>query len=131
MLPPGYDSGVGIFGVGLGASLLVQVRPGAYWGDLGLPPANQPPQPYHPYCATGPSGGHSAGIFLCQDTDANNLVTNNNKILNNSTSSYYGILSVGADELKAYWARATTPSAATTSSARRWAAPTTSSRASG
>ena len=67
-------------------------------------PANQPPQPYHPYCATGPAGGHSAGIFLCQDTDANNLVTNNNKILNNSTSSYYGILSVGADEIKAYWA---------------------------
>lgn len=67
-------------------------------------PATEPPQPYHPYCATGPAGGHSAGIFLCQDTDANNLVTNNNKILNNSTSSYYGILSVGADELKPYWA---------------------------
>lgn len=67
-------------------------------------PATDPPQPYHPYCATGPAGGHSAGIFLCQDTDTNNLVTNNNKILNNSTSSYYGILSVGADEIKPYWA---------------------------
>jgi len=67
-------------------------------------PANQPPQPYHPYCAAGPSGGHSAGIFLCQDTDAGNLVVNGNVIRGNKTSSYYGILSVGADELKPYFA---------------------------
>lgn len=67
-------------------------------------PADQPPQPYHPHCATGPVGGRSAGIFLCQDTDANNLVTLGNQILNNKTSSFYGILSVGADELKPYWA---------------------------
>lgn len=67
-------------------------------------PANEPPQPYHPYCATGPAGGNSAGIFLCQDTDAGNLVTNGNKIVNNHASSFYGILSVGADEIKAYWA---------------------------
>lgn len=67
-------------------------------------PANQPPQPYHPYCATGPAGGHSAGIFLCQDTDANNLVVNGNKIVGNKSASYYGILSVGADELKPYFA---------------------------
>lgn len=67
-------------------------------------PAGEPPQPYHPYCATGPSGGHSAGIFLCQDTDANNVVTTGNKIVGNKTSSFYGILSVGADELKPYWA---------------------------
>jgi hypothetical protein len=67
-------------------------------------PAGEPPQPYHPYCATGPSGGHSAGIFLCQDTDTDNLVVNGNVISGNKTSSYYGILSVGADELKPYWA---------------------------
>ncbi|MBK7579441.1 MAG: right-handed parallel beta-helix repeat-containing protein [Myxococcales bacterium] len=67
-------------------------------------PANQPAQPYHPYCATGPAGGHSAGIFLCQDTDTNNLVVNGNTIRGNKTSSYYGILSVGADEVKPYWA---------------------------
>jgi hypothetical protein len=67
-------------------------------------PAGEPPQPYHPYCATGPAGGHAAGIFLCQDTDANGLVTNDNVIENNSTSSYYGILSVGADEVQPYWA---------------------------
>ncbi len=67
-------------------------------------PANEPPQPYHPYCATGPAGGHSAGIFLCQDTDANNLVVNGNKIVGNKSSSFYGILSVGADELKPYFA---------------------------
>ena len=66
--------------------------------------ANQPPQPYHPYCAAGPSGGHSAGIFLCQDTDAGNLVVSGNVIRGNKTSSYYGILSVGADELKPYFA---------------------------
>ena len=67
-------------------------------------PAGEPPQPYHPYCATGPNGGHSAAIFLCQDTDANGLTTNENQILRNKASSYYGILSVGADELKPYWA---------------------------
>lgn len=67
-------------------------------------PPDEPPQPYHPYCATGPAGGHSAGIFLCQDTDANGLTTNDNVIDNNSTSSYYGILSVGADEVAPYLA---------------------------
>jgi hypothetical protein len=67
-------------------------------------PAGEPPQPYHPYCATGPAGGHAAGIFLCQDTDADNLVTTSNVIRNNATSSYYGILSVGADELQPYFA---------------------------
>ncbi|MCA9597893.1 MAG: right-handed parallel beta-helix repeat-containing protein [Myxococcales bacterium] len=67
-------------------------------------PGTEPPQPYHPYCATGPSGGHSAGIFLCQDTDQDNLVVNGNTISGNKTSSFYGILSVGADELKPYWA---------------------------
>ncbi|MBI5536282.1 MAG: right-handed parallel beta-helix repeat-containing protein [Deltaproteobacteria bacterium] len=67
-------------------------------------PNDQPPQPYHPYCATGPAGGHSAGIFLCQDTDQDNLVTNNNTIRGNKTASYYGILSVGADEVKPYFA---------------------------
>ena len=67
-------------------------------------PATEPPQPYHPHCANGPAGGHSAGIFLCQDTDANNLVVNGNKIIGNKTSSFYGILSIGADEVKAYLA---------------------------
>lgn len=67
-------------------------------------PANQPPQPYHPYCATGPGGGNSAGIFLCQDQDADNLVTNDNTIRNNRSASFYGILSVGADEIHPYWA---------------------------
>jgi hypothetical protein len=67
-------------------------------------PSGEPPQPYHPYCATGPAGGHSAGIFLCQDTDTDNLVTTNNTIRGNQTSSFYGILSVGADELHPYWA---------------------------
>lgn len=67
-------------------------------------PSSEPPQPYHPYCATGPSGGHAAAIFLCQDTDANNLVTNGNQIVGNKASSHYGILSVGADELKPYFA---------------------------
>ncbi|MBX3125326.1 MAG: right-handed parallel beta-helix repeat-containing protein [Polyangiaceae bacterium] len=66
-------------------------------------PAHQPPQPYHPYCATGPAGGNSAGIFLCQDTDKDSLVTNDNVIRNNK-SSFYGILSVGADEIQPYLA---------------------------
>ena len=67
-------------------------------------PGGEPPQPYHPYCANGPAGGHSAGIFLCQDTDAGNLVTNGNIIRGNTTSSFYGILSVGADEIQPYFA---------------------------
>lgn len=48
-------------------------------------PAGEPPQPYHPYCATGPSGGHAAAIFLCQDTDAGGLTTNENQILRNKS----------------------------------------------
>ncbi len=67
-------------------------------------PADQPPQPYHPYCAGGPAGGNSAGIFLCQDTDEDNLVTTGNLIINNQSVSFYGILSIGADEIQPYWA---------------------------
>ena len=71
-------------------------------------PADEPPQRYHPYCATGPNDGRAAGIFLCQDTDVNNLVTNGNIIRHNKSSSYYGILSVGYDEEEEggqpYWA---------------------------
>jgi parallel beta-helix repeat protein len=55
-------------------------------GNTITHPANQPPQPYHPYCATGPNGGHAAGIFLCQDTDANGLLTDNNVWTNNNCS---------------------------------------------
>lgn len=61
-------------------------------------------QPYHPACVGGPAGGRSAGIFLCQDTDANNRVTINNTIRNNQTSGWYGILSIGKDETQPYLA---------------------------
>jgi parallel beta-helix repeat protein len=67
-------------------------------------PSNEPAQPYHPKCAGGPAGAHSAGIFLCQDTDTNNLVTTYNLIRGNHSSSYYGILSIGADDVHPYWA---------------------------
>jgi parallel beta-helix repeat protein len=67
-------------------------------------PSTEPPQPYHTACATGPAGGHSAAIFLCQDTDQDNLVTNGNLISGNQASSFYGILSVGADEVQPYLA---------------------------
>jgi len=57
----------------------------------------------HPYCEGGPGGKHSAAIWLCQDQGAaNGLTTNYNKILNNVARSYYGILSIGADELTQY-----------------------------
>lgn len=60
-------------------------------------PADQPPQPYHPDCARGPGGpGFSAAIFICQDTDQNNLIAANNVISNNQASGHFGILSVGA-----------------------------------
>jgi Pectate lyase superfamily protein len=60
-------------------------------------PGNQPGQPYHPNCrdVEPPLNGHSAAIFLCQDADTNNLITQNNFISANKVSSYYGILSVG------------------------------------
>jgi hypothetical protein len=55
-------------------------------------PADQPPQPYHPECARGPAGGHSAAIMLCEDTDKNSLLTDHNVIKENKVSGYYGIL---------------------------------------
>lgn len=67
-------------------------------------PATSQVQPYHPTCTGGPGGNHSAGIFLCQDTDTNNLVTVNNTIRNNQVSSWYGILSIGNDQSQPYWA---------------------------
>jgi hypothetical protein len=68
-------------------------------------PSDQPghPSEQHKYCRdqkpSAPSGvqplGRSAAIFLCQDTDVNNLITTNNFISNNRVAGYYGILSVG------------------------------------
>jgi hypothetical protein len=71
----------------------------SYWtvsGNKISHPADQPPQPYHPLCARGPVGGHSAGIILCEDTDQNNLLTDHNVISSNRVSGYYGILSAVA-----------------------------------
>ena len=79
----------------------------SYWNVSGNSishPSTATGQPYHPYCAGGPIGPGSAGIFLCQDTDTNNLVTVYNSITNNASSSRYGILSIGADEIAPYWA---------------------------
>lgn len=54
-----------------------------------------PGQPYHPLCATGPAGSHSAAILLCQDTDEDGMETVGNRIENNQVSSFYGILVAG------------------------------------
>ncbi len=67
-------------------------------------PATSQVQPYHPACTGGPGGNHSAGIFLCQDTDTSNMVTTYNSIRSNQVSSWYGILSIGNDEAAPYWA---------------------------
>ena len=53
----------------------------------------------HPYCEGGPGGKWNAAIWLCQDEGADaGLTTNYNKIINNTSISYYGILSIGKDE---------------------------------
>ncbi|MCA9666169.1 MAG: right-handed parallel beta-helix repeat-containing protein [Myxococcales bacterium] len=67
-------------------------------------PSDQPPQPYHAYCRGGPAGARSAAIFICQDTDTKGRIANHNVVERNKASSFYGILAVGADELKPYWA---------------------------
>lgn len=71
-------------------------------GNTVSHPADQPGQPYHRYCRGGPNGAHAAAIFICQDTDAGNLVSVGNLVQGNRASSYYGILSVGAKELAPY-----------------------------
>jgi hypothetical protein len=67
-------------------------------------PINQPGHPYHPKCRNTPpsQAGNSAAVFLCQDTDINNLITQNNLISQNRLSSYIGILSVGDTDLGGY-----------------------------
>lgn len=80
---------------------------GANWlieGNTVRHPSTGEGQPYQRPCATGPDGEHSAGIMLCQLTDANNAVTTGNTVRDNQTSAYYGILLVGADESQPYWA---------------------------
>jgi hypothetical protein len=67
-------------------------------------PVSRVTTPYHPYCNKMPDGAGSAGIFLCQDTDARGLYTTGNGISFNRVSGYYGIVSIGADTLKPYWA---------------------------
>jgi hypothetical protein len=67
-------------------------------------PVTRAVQPYHPYCNKLPDGAGSVGIFLCQDTDVRGLTTTGNGIAFNRVSGYYGIVSIGADELRPYWA---------------------------
>jgi parallel beta-helix repeat protein len=68
-------------------------------------PASRITQPYQAYCNKSlPSGPGSAAIFLCQNTDANGLWTTGNNIAYNKASGYYGIASIGADEVHPYWA---------------------------
>ncbi|GAA5528277.1 right-handed parallel beta-helix repeat-containing protein [Herpetosiphon gulosus] len=58
----------------------------------------------HSQCIGGPSGGHSAGIWLCQVNDTNNFVTIGNVITGNVVQGWYGILAIGNDETQPYWA---------------------------
>ena len=80
---------------------------GSRWtisGNVVRHPATDQGQPYQHVCQSGPSGTHSAAIFLCQTTDAYNDVTVENTIVNNTVSSWYGILLVGNDAAQWYWA---------------------------
>jgi hypothetical protein len=53
-------------------------------------------------CGGGPGGRHSSGLFLCEDTDDNNVVTVFNFVHDNAISSWYGILLIGNDPDRDY-----------------------------
>lgn len=79
----------------------------SYWKITGNTISHPPTtavQKYHPYCQpkSAAIGNRSAAIFLCQDTEEGNYLTNYNTIDSNSVSGGYGILLVGADEVKPY-----------------------------
>jgi len=61
-------------------------------------PASGPGQPYHAPCRGGPAGEHAAAIFVCQDSSLA-LAATGNTIQDNAVSSFYGILSIGEDEV--------------------------------
>jgi hypothetical protein len=63
-------------------------------------PSSEPAQPYHLACAGGPNGPRSVGIFLCSDTEglggAAPAPSTKNRISGNESSSFNGILLIGA-----------------------------------
>jgi len=78
---------------------------GSYWTiryNTIYQPSTTTGSPYHPECRGGPIGTGSAAITLCQFTDANNQVTIQNLIHNNTVASRYGILLIGADASAPY-----------------------------
>ncbi|MBM7791046.1 right-handed parallel beta-helix repeat-containing protein [Tenggerimyces flavus] len=80
---------------------------GSHWlieGNTVRHPATNQGQPYQRPCASGPSGERSAAIMLCQLHDTDNDVTTDNVVRGNAVSSWYGILLVGNDETRPYWA---------------------------
>ena len=103
--------GVDIYNVGKGEFRRNVVQDNTGWAGFSLlgsnwtvadntivHPAGGGGQPWVPSCSTGPSGAGSAAIFLCRDTSAGGLTTNNNVVTGNRVSSYYGILLIGNDE---------------------------------
>jgi hypothetical protein len=51
---------------------------------------------YQGACQVGPAGAHPAGIWLCENSNANGLVADHNTISGNTIASYYGVLLMGA-----------------------------------
>jgi hypothetical protein len=84
----------------------VSVYGGSYWnisGNVISEPATRVVNPYQRYCNQPmPAGPGSAGIFLCQNTDSGGLSTLHNVVEYNRVSGYYGIISIGADEIHKY-----------------------------
>lgn len=66
----------------------------------GIPDGNK----YFAECRGGPNGSHTSAIFVCQRNDVNNYVSTDNKIYNNKLASWYGVLLIGNDEAKPYYA---------------------------
>ncbi|MDZ7733632.1 MAG: hypothetical protein U5R31_11555 [Acidimicrobiia bacterium] len=80
---------------------------GSGWSIVGnrvVHPATDDGQPYQRSCRGGPNGVRSAAILLCQVGDDFNDVTVNNRIEGNRTIGWYGILLIGHDEGRPYWA---------------------------
>jgi hypothetical protein len=65
-------------------------------GSLGDRPGGN--YSYQQGCQFGPTGGHPAAIWLCENYDSDGHRADHNTITGNAVSSYYGILLMGLDD---------------------------------
>jgi hypothetical protein len=53
---------------------------------------------YQPGCQYGPTGGHPAAVWLCENFDSDGHRADRNTISGNTVSGYYGLLLMGLDD---------------------------------